>query len=660
MLNKIFVALYLLLLTLLFAIILAIITHFNGFNENKKNKILFESYQNNNSICSDQAKKFKDLSLKKRYALVINNKKEKRYENSTKKIFDLLGALGFETILKSNLQNDNILNEVDIFIRRPEKCVRVYFYSGNVSVRKLNNDSNTKSIQNSQNELNLKSFIYKIIDKNSFLNIVFISTSKNIIFDNSLYLPENLFLFHLKIASTQKNVIDKNVNDLLRVLIIPGVDFRSLFNNFQNINNLNVQNINKLKSTFCFNPNSLLGCNSFNVNMPLESTYWNRIKNLNSISEIDFYIKYYPNGQFLDIAKNIKSSHSTIKINEKSFIGRIKNKFKKVNLPTNKYALKKSGHLTLRSNLYKDSVYINDFYYGQTRIDLLMPIGTYNIRIEKSCYQGFSENVYLSQGGNEIFHKFFIPECSYNQSTRVYMNCQISSISSRINPDGFKFKDVCGIPSWITEGLDQKGIYSGKRLLNSIKGGFADFSGAYLEHIDLNTINLKNKRFRGTNFKNAVNVPNWLKAGMRNNYVFEMYHLSDAIRYGFRQLNGANLEMAKLSQVDLKNVDLRNANLKGAHLKDANLEGADLRNTNLSGAHLDGANLRNTKLNYANFSGAWLYETDFDGAVAIKASFDDAQFNYYTEGKTFDLVIFPSDISDYWELLDNKILRRRK
>jgi len=53
--------------------------------------------------------------------------------------------------------------------------------------------------------------------------------------------------------------------------------------------------------------------------------------------------------------------------------------------------------LTLRSNVHKDTVWINNKNYGSTRLDVELPNGEYKIKIEKTGYETFEQTVQLDQ-----------------------------------------------------------------------------------------------------------------------------------------------------------------------------------------------------------------------------------------------------------------------
>ena len=80
-------------------------------------------------------------------------------------------------------------------------------------------------------------------------------------------------------------------------------------------------------------------------------------------------------------------------------------------------------------------------------------------------------------------------------------------------------------------------------------------------------------------------------------------------------LEGADLFLSDLTYANLEGANLKNANLKdvnfaGANLKGANLEGANLYRTNFYGANLEDINLEGANLYRPCFAGAYLYMTD--------------------------------------------------
>ncbi len=59
------------------------------------------------------------------------------------------------------------------------------------------------------------------------------------------------------------------------------------------------------------------------------------------------------------------------------------------------------GHLTVRSNVYQDQVWINNKSYGSTRLDVNLPEGQYEIRVSKSGYDDWMTSIFLSANSHE-------------------------------------------------------------------------------------------------------------------------------------------------------------------------------------------------------------------------------------------------------------------
>ena len=51
------------------------------------------------------------------------------------------------------------------------------------------------------------------------------------------------------------------------------------------------------------------------------------------------------------------------------------------------------GILTIRSNVYKDKVYVNNEVYGSTKVDIKLPFGKHNLRVEKKGYIPYEQNI---------------------------------------------------------------------------------------------------------------------------------------------------------------------------------------------------------------------------------------------------------------------------
>ncbi len=53
--------------------------------------------------------------------------------------------------------------------------------------------------------------------------------------------------------------------------------------------------------------------------------------------------------------------------------------------------------LTIRSNQYNDKVIVNDISYGDTPVDIMLPVGTHRIHVEKEGYKTFYKNLKIER-----------------------------------------------------------------------------------------------------------------------------------------------------------------------------------------------------------------------------------------------------------------------
>lgn len=58
--------------------------------------------------------------------------------------------------------------------------------------------------------------------------------------------------------------------------------------------------------------------------------------------------------------------------------------------------------VTIRSNVFNDKVYINDEYYGSTRLDINLPPGSHLVRIEKEGYVHYESTLAVKEEGNNV------------------------------------------------------------------------------------------------------------------------------------------------------------------------------------------------------------------------------------------------------------------
>lgn len=144
-----------------------------------------------------------------------------------------------------------------------------------------------------------------------------------------------------------------------------------------------------------------------------------------------------------------------------------------------------------------------------------------------------------------------------------------------------KLHDACGMPEWISQGIDDSGRYTQARLSEAITQGFKNLNKANLYKIYLREVDLSGADLSGADLSGA--------------------HLERTV------LRDADLSGADMERTDLGKADLRRACLRGAHLRKTFLVEADLREANLCGARLERADLIQTNMSHANITGANLY-----------------------------------------------------
>ncbi len=106
----------------------------------------------------------------------------------------------------------------------------------------------------------------------------------------------------------------------------------------------------------------------------LELMHWEQIKDSTNMDDFIDFITQYPNGEY--------SNDARIKL---------KGLFSK-----------KVAKLTIRSNVFKDKVFINEKPYGATRVDVDLEPGIYDIRVEKIGYDTFKNKVEITEGERKV------------------------------------------------------------------------------------------------------------------------------------------------------------------------------------------------------------------------------------------------------------------
>ena len=167
------------------------------------------------------------------------------------------------------------------------------------------------------------------------------------------------------------------------------------------------------------------------------------------------------------------------------------------------------------------------------------------------------------------------------------------------NLENIKLKNVRGLPEWVQKGMDKEGVYTQRRLIEAIKKGFKNLEGAYLINADLKKADLRKANLNNASLRNARGLPEWVIKGIDKNGIFTKELLVKTIKEGFKNLAGAYLINADLKFAELSSANLSYTDLENAELSEANLENADL-----IGAYLINADLKYTELSETKFKNA--------------------------------------------------------
>jgi len=98
----------------------------------------------------------------------------------------------------------------------------------------------------------------------------------------------------------------------------------------------------------------------------------------------------------------------------------------------------------------------------------------------------------------------------------------------------------------------------------------------------------------------SAELPSWVEKGLDQNGMYQQEVLIMAIRYGFKDLEGAYLKEANLSGANLENVNFENTNLQHAILTDTNLTGANFKEAIFNNTNFTRANLQNAQFNISS------------------------------------------------------------
>jgi uncharacterized protein len=133
----------------------------------------------------------------------------------------------------------------------------------------------------------------------------------------------------------------------------------------------------------------LAGSEPLSANDRQENIFWNSIDKKPSKEGYKIYLQKYPNGNYTSVAKY------RIKQLSKKNISQVKQK------PLATYA-----KLTIRSNVYGDTVTINGEEKGSTKLDLKLSSGTYELEVSKSGYISWNQKIEVKHDSeNLIFAK---------------------------------------------------------------------------------------------------------------------------------------------------------------------------------------------------------------------------------------------------------------
>jgi hypothetical protein len=166
-----------------------------------------------------------------------------------------------------------------------------------------------------------------------------------------------------------------------------------------------------------------------------------------------------------------------------------------------------------------------------------------------------------------------------------------------------------GVDAW-NKWREENTRYTGWPNLDSNPAGKPDLTnwdGEILRNFDM-------KRF----------VATYVPAPQEMPVISDLSKKPELRRYGWANLDDANLTWANISSANLTELSLNRANLFGANLSYANLNfteltGASLIGANLSEASLERADLRGANLTRTNLSKANLKGANLEGAILVEA-----------------------------------------
>jgi formylglycine-generating enzyme required for sulfatase activity len=118
-----------------------------------------------------------------------------------------------------------------------------------------------------------------------------------------------------------------------------------------------------------------------------ENIFWNSIDKAPSVEGYRTYLQQYPKGHYVPVANY-----------------RIKQLSKQKTMPAKAKPAVTHAKLTIRSNVYGDTVTLNGDEKGSTKLDLQLKAGTYELEISKKGYRSWKRSLQIHAGNNQTIY----------------------------------------------------------------------------------------------------------------------------------------------------------------------------------------------------------------------------------------------------------------
>lgn len=191
-----------------------------------------------------------------------------------------------------------------------------------------------------------------------------------------------------------------------------------------------------------------------------ESLFWSSVKDSQDPAELQVFLSSFPNGEFAPLAR--------IRLKKLSAAKSISSKIEPSMTSQNK---KQSNaeiyQLTIRSNVYQDTVFINGKEYGSTKLQLQLPQGRYKVVISKEGYQDFTKTLYLQE--NATIRGYLSRQENNMVYNRPTPTQNPNSIVEQYNAK-VEIKKVVHKKPFINSGVDDE-IFNGYSIQEALKSG---------------------------------------------------------------------------------------------------------------------------------------------------------------------------------------------